>query len=94
MLAIHHLPQVFDAPGVFANDKRGEIFNRARDRSMTHPKALRSLGAKWLKIIYRMWVERKPYDERLYIASLIQHHSSLVPYILKAQKEEHSKQKP
>lgn len=71
-------------------------YDRARQRGKSHPKALRSLGAKWLKIIYRMWVERKPYDERIYIASLIRHQSPLVPYILKAQEEqdvENTKQK-
>ena len=71
-------------------------YDRARERGKSHPEALRSLGAKWLKIIYRMWVERKPYDERIYTASLIRHQSPLVPYILKAQKEqnvEHTRQK-
>lgn len=69
-------------------------YDRARERGKSHPEALRGLGAKWLKIIYRMWVDRKPYDERLYIASLIRHQSPLVPHILKAQQGENTNQKP
>jgi transposase len=44
----------------------------------SHARALRNLGAKWLKIIYRMWQSGQPYDETLYIASLIAHNSPLV----------------
>jgi transposase len=69
-------------------------YDRARERGRSHPEALRGLGAKWLKIIYPMWAERKPYDERLYIASLIRHQSPLVPHMLKAQEVENTKQKP
>ncbi|MFC1806279.1 IS110 family transposase [Planctomycetota bacterium] len=61
------------------------FYDRARARGKTHPQALRMLGAKWLKIIYRMWVDRRPYDERLYMASLIRHQSPLIAWMQGAQ---------
>jgi len=69
-------------------------YDRARERGKSHPEALRGLGAKWLKIIYRMWAERKPYDERLYIAALSRYGSPLIPRILKAQEVENTGEKP
>jgi len=47
----------------------------------SHARALRNLGAKWLKIIFRMWQNGQTYDETLYIASLIQHKSPIVAFI-------------
>ena len=61
------------------------FYDRARARGKTHAQALRMLGAKWLKIIYRMWVDRRPYDERLYLASLIRHRSPLIAWMQEAQ---------
>jgi transposase len=57
------------------------FYDRARARGKSHAQALRMLGAKWLKIIYRMWVDRRPYDERLYLASLIRHRSPLIAWM-------------
>jgi hypothetical protein len=36
----------------------------------THSGALRSLANKWLRIMYRMWQDRTPYDEATYLAGL------------------------
>jgi transposase len=36
----------------------------------THPEALRALGAKWLKIIFVMWRDHKPYDENFHLANI------------------------
>ena len=33
-------------------------------------KALRALGAKWLKIIFVMWRDHKPYDENFHLANI------------------------
>lgn len=46
-------------------------YDLARRRGQGHSQALRNLANKWLKIIYRMWQERKPYDEQRYIEQLV-----------------------
>jgi len=41
-----------------------------RDKGHNHPQALRALGAKWLKIIFVMWRDHKPYDEKFHLANI------------------------
>jgi transposase len=41
-----------------------------RARGHSHPQALRALGAKWLKIIFVMWRDHKPYDETHHLANI------------------------
>ena len=41
-----------------------------RDKGHNHPQALRALGAKWLKIIFVMWRDHKPYDENYHLANI------------------------
>jgi hypothetical protein len=39
-------------------------------RRMAHHEAIRKLAYKWQRIVWRMWQERKPYDETHYLAAL------------------------
>ena len=41
-----------------------------RDKGHSHHQALRALGAKWLKIIFVMWRDHKPYDETYHLANI------------------------
>jgi transposase len=41
-----------------------------RNKGHNHPQALRALGAKWLKIIFVMWRDHKPYDENYHLANI------------------------
>jgi len=52
-------------------------YDAARRQGQSHAQALRNLGARWLKIIYRMWVERTPYDEQRYLDALVRRNSPL-----------------
>jgi len=61
-------------------------YERARDRGIPYAQALRIVGAKWLKIIFRMWQTQTPYDERAYLASLIRHGSPLIEHIKTSKK--------
>lgn len=38
------------------------VYRRARARGQDHPHAIRTLGRAWLRILWRMWQERAPYD--------------------------------
>jgi transposase len=57
------------------------FYDRARAGGQDHALALRNLAAKWLKILYRMWQDRRPYDEATYLNALIRHGSPLVDYM-------------
>lgn len=45
-------------------------YDRQRARGCTHRRALRALGAKWLKIIFVVWRDHKPYDEDYHLATM------------------------
>jgi transposase len=47
--------------------------HRAKDHS--HAAALRCLAHRWLKIIYKMWLERTPYDPELHHRNQVKHGS-------------------
>lgn len=38
------------------------IYQRARDRGMDHPHAVRVLARAWIRVIYRCWLDQAPYD--------------------------------
>jgi transposase len=38
------------------------IYARARGRGCDHPHAVRILARAWLRVIWRAWIDRKPYD--------------------------------
>jgi transposase len=41
-----------------------------RAKGKRHHAAIRSLAFKWIRIIFRCWKDRMPYDEQTYVASL------------------------
>lgn len=49
-------------------------YDAQRARGHHHPQALRALGAKWLKIIFRMWQHQVPYDEQYHLATMAKQH--------------------
>ena len=52
-----------------------------RERGQTHPQALRCLGQRWLKIIWKMWRTGTAYDANKHLASQLAHGS----WVLKLQ---------
>lgn len=45
------------------------------DQGKGHASALRCLGQRWLKILWKMWQEHAPYDEALHMQSMTRHGS-------------------
>jgi transposase len=39
-----------------------DVYRRARARGCDHPHAIRVLGRAWVRVIWRMWQDRAPYD--------------------------------
>lgn len=46
-------------------------------RGKHHHAAVRALAAKWIRILFRCWKDRTPYDEQTYLLALAKHHSPL-----------------
>jgi transposase len=39
-----------------------EVYRKARARGQDHPHAIRTLGRAWLRVLWRCWRDRVPYD--------------------------------
>lgn len=46
-----------------------------RDRGKSHSAAVRALAFKWIRVLWRCWMDRTPYSEERYIAALRRRHS-------------------
>jgi transposase len=53
-------------------------YDQMRARGLAHHAAVRTLAFKWIRIIYRCWKSRTPYNEQIYLASLRAKQSPLV----------------
>lgn len=49
-----------------ANAWAAAIYAKARSRGCDHPHAIRILSRAWLRVIWRAWIDRKPYDPALH----------------------------
>lgn len=45
------------------------FYRAARGRGCDHPHAIRILARAWLRVLWRAWQDRKPYDERFHRAA-------------------------
>ena len=52
-------------------------YQTKRQEGHSHAVALRCLGKRWLKILWRLWQDRQSYDEARHILSLKNHGSSV-----------------
>jgi transposase len=55
-------------------------------KGQRHQSILRGLAYKWIRILFRCWQNRRPYDETLYLKALAASSSPLVPIILELKK--------
>jgi transposase len=58
----------------------GAHYRSCRARGTRHQAALRSLAFKWIRILYRCWVDRKPYDEAQYLIALNKRQAPLLKF--------------
>jgi len=61
-------------------------YTRKREEGQDHASALRCLGKRWLKILWRLWTDRQPYDETRHQQNQKQH-GSWVSTLLAAQSQ-------
>jgi len=50
-----------------------KFYDTQRDKGNTHTEALRALGNKWLKIIFRLWKDGTTYNEDRHLASIMRY---------------------
>jgi transposase len=56
----------------------GAYYRQQRDKGASHHTAVRALAFKWLRILYRCWQSRTPYDESKYLEALRRRGSPLL----------------
>ena len=56
----------------------GLFYRRQRDKGSPHQAAVRALAYKWIRILYRCWQTRTPYDESTYLKALTERGSPLL----------------
>jgi hypothetical protein len=56
----------------------GEYYRQQRDKGCKHQVAVRALAFKWIRILFRCWQARTPYDELVYLQALKRRGSRLV----------------
>ena len=61
-----------------------QLYSSERDKGTTHQAAVRALAFKWLRILYRCWQARTPYEESVYLQTLKRRGSSLIQQLAKA----------
>ena len=60
----------------------GAYYRQQRDKGSSHQAALRALAFKWIRILYRCWQTRTPYDESTYLNALRQRGSPLLNQLI------------
>jgi len=58
-------------------------YDQQKSKGKAHNTIIRSLAFKWIRIMYRCWQERKPYDESKYLEALRERGSPLLEYAVK-----------
>ena len=53
-------------------------YRQRRAKGSSHQAALRALAFKWIRIVYRCWQTRTPYDEATYLSALKRRGSPLI----------------
>jgi len=54
-----------------ANAWAAAVYAKARGRGCDHPHAVRILARAWLRVIWRAWIERMPYDPQRHGGALL-----------------------
>lgn len=55
-------------------------YSMQKQKGKRHNVIIRALAFKWMRIMFRCWIDKKPYDELLYIKSLQKHGSHILDH--------------
>lgn len=67
------------AKTIYTSFWAGVYYHQQRNKGATHQMAVRALAFKWIRILYRCWKSRTPYNETTYLKALQRRGSNLVP---------------
>ena len=56
------------------------FYERHRAKGASHNAAIRALAFKWIRVLWRCWVDRVPYDESRYLSALRRRGSPLLSF--------------
>jgi len=56
-------------------------YQQQRAQGKGHHTAVRALAFKWIRVLFRCWRDRVPYDESRYFAALQQREAPLLKYL-------------
>jgi len=56
-------------------------YQQKKKQGLAHAAALRCLGQRWLKILWRMWQDGVPYDEALHLRNQVAHGSWVIALV-------------
>jgi len=56
-------------------------YQQQRDKGKAHQAAVRALACKWIRILYRCWQARTPYDEAIYLQALKRRSAPLLRHV-------------
>ncbi|HWB01496.1 MAG TPA: IS110 family transposase [Verrucomicrobiales bacterium] len=84
---IHHLARLSRAQCTWA----ANYYDALRERGKTDAQALRSLGQRWLKIIWKMWQTRTCYDPELHLKNQLAHGSWVLSFQPSTPPKKHAK---
>lgn len=59
----------------------GAYYRQQKAKGCSHQAAVRALAFKWIRILYRCWQTRKPYDELTYLKALRRRGSPLLEHL-------------
>ena len=60
----------FAAHSIRKSEWASIFYKRARNRGMKHHAAVRALAFRWIRVLFRCWMTRTPYDEAVYLEAL------------------------
>ena len=60
------------------------FYERHRAKGASHNATIRALAFKWIRILFRCWVDRTPYNESRYLAALQKRQSPLLKFAAQA----------
>ena len=56
------------------------FYESHKAKGATHNAAIRALAFKWIRLLYRCWVDRTPYGESRYLSALQKRHAPLLKF--------------
>ena len=57
------------------------FYDSHKAKGASHNATIRALAFKWIRILFRCWVDRTPYNESRYLAALQKRHSPILKFV-------------